>query len=136
VERAAFLVGEVVALVVRDQLDNRALGQRCRLIENQPAFLDACSETAHAIYCMARQMVRQVAMSPSQKPSNQLLLTRDFNTDRVARLAPALTIAEDEIDLPVAVMEDALAAAHQEAKERGRVMQPERKARTREIGMG
>jgi len=54
VKATAFVLAEIVALVVHNQLDNRTLGQSCRFIEYQPAFLDACSKTTHAIEFMAR----------------------------------------------------------------------------------
>ena len=51
VQRATLLVCEVVALVVCNQVDNRSLGQCCRLVEDEPAFLDAGSKRAHRPYC-------------------------------------------------------------------------------------
>ncbi len=44
---APLLAGEVIAFVVDNQIDNRTLGQGCRLVENQPSLLDTCSESAH-----------------------------------------------------------------------------------------
>ena len=44
---AAFLVVEIVPFVVGDQIDNRAVRQRRRFVENQTPFLDASTERAH-----------------------------------------------------------------------------------------
>ena len=44
----AFLVGEVIALIVCNQVDNRPVRQGCRFVENEPAFLDMGSERSHA----------------------------------------------------------------------------------------
>ena len=44
---AALVLGEVIAFVVSDQVDNRAFGQGCRLVENEPPLFDAGSERAH-----------------------------------------------------------------------------------------
>jgi hypothetical protein len=48
VQSAALLVCEVITFVVGNQVDNRAFGQGCRLVENKAALLDTCSEWAHA----------------------------------------------------------------------------------------
>jgi hypothetical protein len=50
-ERATLLVCEVVPLVVCNQVDHCSLGQRCRLVEHEPAFLDTSSKRAHRPYC-------------------------------------------------------------------------------------
>jgi hypothetical protein len=44
---AAFFVAEIVPFVVGDQVDNRAVRQRRRFVENQTPFLDASTERAH-----------------------------------------------------------------------------------------
>jgi hypothetical protein len=49
VERATLLVGEVIAFVISDQVDNRPIGQGSRLIENEPPLLDTRAEGTHAI---------------------------------------------------------------------------------------
>ncbi len=54
-----------------------------------------------------------------------------LNADRVVRLAPPLTIAEDEIDFAVSTMKEALAAAHREAKARPVVLRTRNAARQR-----
>jgi hypothetical protein len=48
VERATLLVGEVIAFVISDQVDNRPIGQSSRLIENEPPILDTRAEGIHA----------------------------------------------------------------------------------------
>jgi hypothetical protein len=35
----AFPVGEVITFIVGDQVDNRAFGQGCRLVDNPTEFL-------------------------------------------------------------------------------------------------
>jgi hypothetical protein len=50
-QRATLLVYEVVPLVVCNQVDHCSLGQRCRLVEHEPAFLDTSSKRAHRPYC-------------------------------------------------------------------------------------
>ncbi len=47
-ERATLLVGEVIAFVISDQVDNRPIGQASRLIENEPPLLDTRAEGIHA----------------------------------------------------------------------------------------
>jgi len=44
VQCAALVVGEVVAFVVGDEFDHGTLGQRGRLIENEPSVLDPGSK--------------------------------------------------------------------------------------------
>lgn len=44
---AAFLVREVITLIVSNQADNGPVGQSCRLVENEPPFFDTCSEGTH-----------------------------------------------------------------------------------------
>ena len=46
-QRAAFTLGEVIAFVVRNQVDDRPLGQGRRLVKNEPPVFDTCSERAH-----------------------------------------------------------------------------------------
>ena len=43
-ESAALILGEAVAFIVRDQVDDGSLGQRSRLIEDQTAVLDPGAE--------------------------------------------------------------------------------------------
>ncbi len=43
----ALIVREVVTLVVRNEVDNRPLGQSGRLVENEPPVLDTRLERAH-----------------------------------------------------------------------------------------
>jgi hypothetical protein len=59
VKDAALLVGKVITVVVRHQVDNGPFGQRCRLVENEPPLLDTCSERAHANYSTAFWSARQ-----------------------------------------------------------------------------
>jgi len=40
---AAFLVSQIIPVVVDHQAYNRPFGQVCRLVENEPALLDAGS---------------------------------------------------------------------------------------------
>lgn len=44
---AAVVLGEVVAFVVCDQIDNRAVGQGCRLVKDESPILDTSSEWVH-----------------------------------------------------------------------------------------
>ena len=48
-QSAALVVGEVVTFVVRNEVDNRPLGQRGRLVQNEPPLFDARSERAHVL---------------------------------------------------------------------------------------
>src|SRR5262245_62898877 len=43
----AFLVAEIVAFVVGDEIHNCAVRQRRRFVENQTSFLDASTQRAH-----------------------------------------------------------------------------------------
>ncbi len=43
----SLIVREVVTLVVRNEVDNRPLGQSGRLVENEPPVLDTRLERAH-----------------------------------------------------------------------------------------
>jgi hypothetical protein len=45
---AALRVGEIIAFVVRDKVDNHSLGQACRLVDNQPPLLHARPDRTHA----------------------------------------------------------------------------------------
>ena len=42
-----FLVGEVIPLIVGNQVDHRPVRQACRFVENEPAFLNMGSERCH-----------------------------------------------------------------------------------------
>ena len=44
---AALRVGQIIPVVVSNQVDNRPFGQGCRLVKNKPALLDPCSERTH-----------------------------------------------------------------------------------------
>lgn len=60
VQGPPLLVGEVITFVICNQIDNRPLGQGCRLVENELPLLDTCSERAHIAtlgFCRARQAV-------------------------------------------------------------------------------
>ena len=46
-QRAALGVGEVVALVICNQIDDGALGESGRFVENEPPFLNTGSKRAH-----------------------------------------------------------------------------------------
>lgn len=46
-ESVALGVGEVVTLVVCDEIDNGTLGECGRLVDNEPTLLNANSERAH-----------------------------------------------------------------------------------------
>src|SRR6266852_8049396 len=48
VKRATLLIGQAVTLVVRDKVDDGAVGQSRRLIKNEATLFDASSERAHA----------------------------------------------------------------------------------------
>lgn len=41
-QRQAFVVREVIAFVVHDQIQRGAFGQCGRLVEHKPTFQDAC----------------------------------------------------------------------------------------------
>ena len=47
-QRAALGVGEVVTLVVCNQINDAALRESRRFVENEPPFLNAGSKRAHA----------------------------------------------------------------------------------------
>ena len=49
VQSPAFVVGQIVIFVVRNEVDNRAFGQRGRFVEHEPAFLDTSSQGTHGI---------------------------------------------------------------------------------------
>ena len=53
-EPAAFLLAEIVAFIVHNQLDNRPLGQVCWFVQYQSTIFYARSKTAHIIETMAR----------------------------------------------------------------------------------
>ena len=43
----AFFFSEIVIFIVRDKIDDRAVGQRRGLVEHEPAFFDASSQRTH-----------------------------------------------------------------------------------------
>ena len=45
---AALRVGQIIPVVVSNEVDNRPFGQSCRLVKNEPALLDPRSERTHA----------------------------------------------------------------------------------------
>jgi hypothetical protein len=47
VQGPALVVREVITIVVGNQIDNRPLGQACRLIEDKTSLTDTRSETTH-----------------------------------------------------------------------------------------
>jgi hypothetical protein len=47
VECATLLVGEVIAFVINDQVDNRPIGQGSWLVENEPPLLDTRADGTH-----------------------------------------------------------------------------------------
>lgn len=47
VQGATLVVGEVITFVVSYRVDDRSLGQRRRLIEDEPVLFNTGSETAH-----------------------------------------------------------------------------------------
>ena len=54
-----FVRGEIIAVVVRDQVDNRAVRQRRRFVEEQASLLDARAERTHIHNCTAYSTVTQ-----------------------------------------------------------------------------
>jgi hypothetical protein len=48
---AALIFCQIVAPIVKYQMDDRTLRQGCRLVENEPAFLYPRTQTAHVGYC-------------------------------------------------------------------------------------
>ena len=48
-ESAALFVRKVITFVVCHEVDNGPLGQRCRLVQDEPAVLDTSTEGAHAV---------------------------------------------------------------------------------------
>jgi len=48
VQRATFLFGKVVSSVVCDEVDDRPIGSRRGLIEDEAAVFEASTERAHA----------------------------------------------------------------------------------------
>lgn len=47
-QELALLLGQVVGLVILDEIDHRALGQLGGLVENESAVLDARADGSHA----------------------------------------------------------------------------------------
>jgi hypothetical protein len=47
-QRTAFLIGQVVILIVDNEVEFRAIGQSRRLVQNDVAVLHAGSQVAHA----------------------------------------------------------------------------------------
>jgi len=66
---AAFLFGEIIALVVRDQIDDGPLGQAGWFIQDQPAVLHAGSNTH------ASQFTAQLSTGQDDAISAQLSMT-------------------------------------------------------------
>jgi hypothetical protein len=48
VQGAAFVVGQIVSFVVRNEVDNRAFGQRGGFVEHEASIFDTSSQRAHA----------------------------------------------------------------------------------------
>jgi DNA-binding MarR family transcriptional regulator len=72
VKSAPLLVGEVIAFVVDHEIDNCPVGQGCGLVENEPALLDARSESAH----VPTVRVSRVTGKRSDCPVKQTLLDK------------------------------------------------------------
>jgi hypothetical protein len=49
VEGTAFLVAEVIALIVSNLVDNRPVRQGCRFVENEPTLFNTGSKRTHAV---------------------------------------------------------------------------------------
>ncbi len=48
-QNAALVVRKIVTFIVGNEFDHRPLGQRCRLVQDEPAVFDARSEKAHVL---------------------------------------------------------------------------------------
>src|SRR5436189_4778834 len=59
-ESFAFLVGEIVALVVRDKVDDRAVRQRSGFVEHEPALFHTGSQPIHTNTVRFRSEERRV----------------------------------------------------------------------------
>ena len=79
----ALVVREVVTIVVGNQIDNRPLGQACRLIEDEAPLSDTRSETTH------RSTVR-VSNLPGNPKTPQPLKCTVWGGDAASVLAPLL----------------------------------------------
>jgi len=80
VQCAALVVGEVITFVISHQVDNRPLGQGCRLVEDQPSLLDMGSERAHVATVRVSERSSKRSHCPtkpvdSAKPRNDLVPT-------------------------------------------------------------
>ena len=81
-ESAPFVVREIVAVVVCNEIENGTLGQRCRLVDHEPPLFDAGSESVHVSTvgvssapgkrsrCTARWRTRQLRPSPMKDHRN------------------------------------------------------------------
>src|SRR5262245_39685957 len=60
---SAFAVGEIITLIVGDEVDHRTIRKSRWLVENKPSVFDACSERAHVTTVRLPRIDRQVALS-------------------------------------------------------------------------
>jgi hypothetical protein len=54
-QRATFVVGQVVVFVVGDEVDDGPLGQSRRLVQDEATLMDASSQRAHAATARLRR---------------------------------------------------------------------------------
>ena len=76
----AFLVGEVIALIVSNHVDNRPVRQGCRFVENEAAFLNMGSERTHAATVRLSEQPSKHSRCPAKpvdlaEPGNDLVPT-------------------------------------------------------------
>ena len=88
-QRMTFLVAQVVALVVKHQIDDGPLGQRCRLVKDQTSVFDARSEAAH---------VFTVRISPTRRKGTQTA-SRSARSVRIGRLRKEIEPVDNQVDL-------------------------------------
>lgn len=79
-QSAPLVVREVIALVVRHQVDDGPIRQGRRLVENEPALLDTCSEWAHVGHCTGFVGARKRSRCPTKsidllKPGSDVVPT-------------------------------------------------------------
>jgi len=65
VQRAAVLVRKVVTFVVGDEIDDRPIGQRRRLVQDESPLLDAGSQRAHAPTVRRLEMAGKYSAGPN-----------------------------------------------------------------------
>ena len=70
-ERPALVIRKIVTLVVHHEVDNRSLGQCCRLVQDEPPLLDSGSERAHAATLRVSHMPGKRSPRATKPPSSR-----------------------------------------------------------------